>query len=77
MHEFWYDYVKPKYGEKAKFHYMDTYSFMVFIKAEDIQADIVKDVEAKFYTLNYELDRALVKGKNKKSNWNNEIDIRW
>ena len=24
MYEFWYDYVKPKYGEKAKLHYMDT-----------------------------------------------------
>ena len=24
MHEFWYDYVKPKYGEKSKLCYMDT-----------------------------------------------------
>ena len=24
MYEFWYDYVKPKYGEKAKLCYMDT-----------------------------------------------------
>ena len=24
MHKFWYDYVKPKYGEKAKFCYLDT-----------------------------------------------------
>ena len=23
-YEFWYDYVKPKYNEKAKFCYMDT-----------------------------------------------------
>ena len=23
MYEFWYDYVKPKYGEKAQLHYMD------------------------------------------------------
>ena len=29
MHEFWYDYVKPKYGEKAKLCYMDTDSFIV------------------------------------------------
>ena len=27
MYEFWYDYVKPKYGEKAKLHYMYTDSF--------------------------------------------------
>ena len=24
MYEFWYDYVKPKYGKKAKSCYMDT-----------------------------------------------------
>ena len=24
MHEFWYDYVKPKYGEKSKLCYMNT-----------------------------------------------------
>ena len=29
MYELWYDYVKPKYGEKAKLCYMDTDSFIV------------------------------------------------
>ena len=32
MYEFWYDYVKPKYGEKAKFCSMDTNSFIVYVK---------------------------------------------
>ena len=32
MHEFWCDYVKPKYDEKAKLCYMDTDSFVVYIK---------------------------------------------
>ena len=29
MHEFWYDYVKPKYGENKTLCYMDTGSFIV------------------------------------------------
>ena len=36
MYEFWYDYVKPKYSEKAKLCYMDTDSFIVYIKTNDI-----------------------------------------
>ena len=29
LYEFWYDYVKPKYGENARLCYMDTDSFIV------------------------------------------------
>ena len=36
MYEFWYDYIKPKYDEQAKLCYMDTDSFIVYVKAEDI-----------------------------------------
>ena len=36
MFEFCIDYVKPKYGEKAKLCYIDTDSFIVYIKTEDI-----------------------------------------
>ena len=36
MYEFWYDYVKPKYDEKAKLYYMDTDSFIVDIKTDNI-----------------------------------------
>ena len=36
MYEFWYDYVKPKYGEKAKLCYMDRDSFIVYIKTDYI-----------------------------------------
>ena len=59
IHVFRYQYVKPKYREKAKLFYMDTNSFIAYIKTEDIYADIGKDigkVEARFYTF-YELDR--------------------
>ena len=48
MYESWYDYVKPKYGEKAKLSYMDTDRFIVYIKTADIYKDIAKDFEAKF-----------------------------
>ena len=32
MYEFWYDYVKPKYGKKAKLCFMDTDRLIVHIK---------------------------------------------
>ena len=47
MYEFWYDYVKPKYGRKTKLCYMDTDSFIVYIKTEGIYSNIPKDVETK------------------------------
>ena len=31
MHEFWYDYIKPKYQSNAKLCYMDTDSFVIHI----------------------------------------------
>ena len=36
MYEFWYDYVKQKLGENAKLCYVDTDSFIVDVKADDI-----------------------------------------
>ena len=65
MHEFWYDYVKPKYEEKTKLCNIDTDSFTVYIKAEDIYRNIAIDVETRFDTSNYELERSLPKRKNK------------
>ena len=67
MPEFWYDYViKKKHGENTKLYYMDTDSFLVYIKTDDTYKNIAEDVETRFDTLNYELDRPLPKGKNKK-----------
>ena len=57
MCEFWYDYVKPKYGEKIKLCYMDTDSFIVYIKANYIYKDIEEGVQTRFDTSNYELDQ--------------------
>ena len=67
MCEFWYDYVKPKYVEKAKLCYMDTDRFIVYIKTEDIYVKIGKDVETRFDTSNYRLERPFIKGEIKKS----------
>ena len=57
MYEFWYDYVKPKYQDKAKLCYMDTDSFVIHIKTEDFYEDIANDVEKWFDTSNYENDK--------------------
>ena len=66
MYEFWHDYVEPRYDEKRKLCYIDTNSFIVYIKTDDIYKDIAEDVETRFDTSNYELDRLSPKGKNKK-----------
>ena len=54
MYGFWYDHVKPKYGEKAKLCYIDTDSFTVHVKTDDIYKDIAGDVETRFDTSNFE-----------------------
>ena len=68
MYEFWYDYVKPKYKDKAKPCYMDTDSFVIHIKIEDFYQDITNYVEKQFDTSNYNEDdkRLLPIGKKKK-----------
>ena len=68
MYEFWYDYIKPKYEDKARLCYMDTDSFVMYIKTEDFYKDIASDVERWFDTSNYdEKDkRPYPIGKNKK-----------
>ena len=66
MYEFWYDYMKPKYGDNVKLCYMDTDSFIMNIKTEDFYKDIANDIEKRFETSNYECDRPLPTGKNKK-----------
>ena len=54
MYEFWYDYVKPKYKDKAKLCYTDTDSFVINIFTEDFFEDINNDVEGWFDTSNYD-----------------------
>ena len=66
MYEFSYDYVKRRYGEKAKLCYMDRDGAFAYKKADDIYNDLAEDVRARYDNSNYELDRPLSKGKNKK-----------
>ena len=65
MYEFWYFYVKTNYGEKVKLCDLDTDSCIVCIKTDDIYKDTAEDIGAIFDTSNYELDKQLIKGKNK------------
>ena len=66
MYEFLHDYMKPKYGDNVKLCFMDTDSFIMSIKTEHFYKDIANDVEKRFDTSNYEVDRPLLTGKNKK-----------
>ena len=45
---------------------MDTESFIIYVKTDTIYKDIAKDVETRLDTSNYELNKPLVNGKNKK-----------
>ena len=47
-------------------YYIDTDTFILFVKADYIFKVIAEDVETRFDTSNYELDILLPKGKNRK-----------
>ena len=66
MYEFWYDYMKPKYDNNVKLCYMDSDSFIMNIKTNDFYKDIANDVENRFDTSNYEVNRPLPMERNKK-----------
>ena len=68
MYKFWYDYFKPKYGDKAKLCYTDTDSFIIHIITDDFFEDIANAVESLYDTANYDENdkRPLPIGKKKK-----------
>ena len=58
----------PKYGEKVNSSFIDTDSFIIYIKTDDTYKNIADNVETRFDTSNYEsernsIDRPLPKGK--------------
>ena len=60
--------MKPKYGNDIKLCYMDIDSFVMNIKTNDFYKDIANDVDKRFDTSNYEVNRPLPTEKNKKVN---------
>ena len=66
MYEFWYDYVKVKYEDRVKLCYMDTDSFVLNLRTKDFYKDISEDVKDRFDTSNFNCDRPLPIGVNKK-----------
>ena len=68
MYKCWYDYIKPKYGDRTKLCYTDTDRFIINIITEDFFGNISDDVERWFNTSNYDENdkRPLPIGKNKK-----------
>ena len=53
MYDFHYDYIKKKYGNKAKLLFTDTNSLMYEIQTEDFYKDISEDVKDRFDTSDY------------------------
>ena len=68
MYEFWYDYIRQNYGDRANTCYTYTDSFIIYIKTEYFFEGISNDVERWFDTSNYDKNdkRPLPIGKNKK-----------
>ena len=68
LYEFWYDYIKPNYGDRAKLCYIDNDIIVIYIETKDFYKHIAGDVERWFDTSNFdENDKIpLPIGKNKK-----------
>ena len=68
MYEFWCDYIRPKYGDRAKLCYTDTESFVIHIITEYFYEDIADNFESWFGTSNYDENdkRPLPVGKDKR-----------
>ena len=65
MYDYWYNEMKPKYKDRIRICYMDTDSFIMHIKTKYFYKDNADDVEKKYDTSNYTVERSLPMGKKK------------
>jgi len=40
MYQYYYDVLKPRYGNNIELGYTDTYSFVIYVKTEDVDKDL-------------------------------------
>jgi hypothetical protein len=66
FYSFLYEYIKPRYGLKAKFLYGDTDSYVIQIETKDVYKDMLEDRDKWYDTSNYPKDNPLYSSKNKK-----------
>ena len=53
MYDFYYDYIKTKYGNRATLLFTDTDSVVYNIQTNDIYADIANDIDGRCDTSEY------------------------
>ena len=53
MFDFYYNYIRKKFGDRAELLFTDTDSLMYLIKTDDFYQDINKDIKRKFDTSDY------------------------
>ena len=66
MYDFWYGYIKKRYGDKAQLQMTDTDSFLFYCETDDIYQDMLLSMEL-FDTSDYPTDHILHSDRNKKS----------
>lgn len=55
MYDYLFYYTEPKYGDWVKLCHMDTDSFMVPVKSDNVYANVSEVVETRFDTLKFDV----------------------